>query len=109
MTPTYVLNGKTAAPEPDPAAWQRWMQAAPTDGSRVVAPSRIGAQLTVSTVFAGIDQGPSGSLGDPTPVLFETAVFKNGEQIHGDLYADWSAAKRGHAATVLKFGGAKPN
>lgn len=56
-----------------------------------------GGNIRVSTVFLAIDHG-HGFTGQP--VLFETMVFKNGEDIFCDRYATWDAAEKGHAKAV---------
>ncbi|ENZ81590.1 MULTISPECIES: hypothetical protein [Caulobacter] len=103
MTLTYILDGKTAKPEPNPATWEAWMRAALESGTRVVAKSRVNAQLTVSTVFAGLDQRLDESPSSPHPVLFETAVFKASELVRTEYHTDWSEAESAHAGLVAEL------
>lgn len=72
MTDKYVLdqNGNPR-PEPDLYKWGRWMQNA---DDRVVKLEEVGT-YSISTVFLGLDH----SFGGPTPVLWETMVFGEGE------------------------------
>lgn len=106
--PSFILDGKTAKPEPDPAAWDAWMRAALKDRTRVVARSRINPKVTVSTVFAGFDQRLDEDSPDhPQPVLFETAVFNAGEVARTEYHTDWDEAESAHAAIVAELGGGK--
>lgn len=60
----------------------------------------------VSTVWLGNDH--SFSLTGP-PIIFETMVFHDGDDIMQDRYATELAATAGHWATVEQFGGEDPN
>lgn len=51
----------------------------------------------VSTVFLGVDH----SFGDGPPILWETMVFKNGEEIYCNRYSSAKEARQGHQTAVL--------
>lgn len=90
----YILNGH----EPkltDATTWQRWMISA----DRIVARTVIDSNVTVSTVFVGLDLGS-----DPNqPLLFETEVMEAGvtsSDCRHVRYATWDEAERGHMQIV---------
>ena len=90
---TYVLDGKTPVPEPDLLTWTLWLAHA----DRCVALTEQG-DVSVSTVFLGLDHNHFG----PTPLLFETMVFradKSNETVH---YSTWEEAEKGHAEMVKR-------
>ena len=90
---TYVLDGKTPVPEPDLSTWVQWLGSA----DRCVALTEQG-DVSVSTVFLGLDHNISGS----QPLLFETMVFradKSNETVH---YSTWEEAEKGHAEMVKR-------
>ena len=49
--------------------------------------------IIVSTVFTGIDLG--------NEKLFETMIFRRGQNVHCERYSTWEAAKKGHNEIVL--------
>ncbi len=88
----YVLDHLGVAhPEPDLAAWGRWMES----HERHVASSNLG-EVWISTVFLGLDHahfsGP--------PVLFETMVFGGRHDLYGDRYHTRTEALLGHQRIV---------
>jgi len=52
-----------------------------------------------------MDQGSAGSPGFHRPVVFESAVFKNGDETDARVYASWDEALAGHAELVAALGG----
>ena len=96
----YTLQDRTPVAEPNASAWQAWMMAAQKDGSRIVSQTRIDAHISVSTVFAGMGQGPAGSPGIDRPMVFESAVFEDGQVRETYVYATWDEAQSGHAALI---------
>lgn len=105
VTLSYILEGATPVAEPDPQAWRTWMRAAQQDGRRIVAKTQINSRLSISTVFTGMDRGPAGSPGFDEPVLFETAIYEDGEVIDTRDYTSWDEAVTGHAERVAALGG----
>jgi hypothetical protein len=100
MTDTYILNGKTPVPEPDLMAWGLWM----TSANRQVARDHFGGsfvcgvqvpQVTVSTIFLGLDHG----FGNQRPVLFETMIFGDPFDQEMSRYCTWEEAEIGHKAS----------
>lgn len=70
-------------------AWGRWFE---VFSNRVVQQTKVGPDVTVSTVFLGIDHG----VGSGKCLLFETLVLgghRDGEQLR---YETLGEAKRGH-------------
>lgn len=101
---TYILD---EAGEPLPciglADWSRMFE----DPRRVVAQTVVG-QLTVSTVFLGLDHG----WGEGPPVLWETMIFDTHWRVAGDdyqeRYTSRAAALEGHRRAVIFAHGAVP-
>jgi hypothetical protein len=98
MTAYYVLKGKTAVLVSDPLTWARWFEGAGED--RFVAKT-AGAEVTVSTVFLGLDHRFSS---DGPPILFETLVFGGPHDGTMDRYSTWDEAERGHVAMLARIG-----
>lgn len=91
--PYYVLDDdKTPVQEPDVVRWSRWLHSADRHVALTTFTNSAGVEITVSTVFLGIDHafnmGP--------PVLFETLVF--GGALDGEMlrYVTWQDADAGH-------------
>jgi hypothetical protein len=89
----YILDGKTPVPEPDLLKWSEWF--ANADADRQVADT-VQGDVRVSTIFLGLDQNHFG----PTPLLFETMVFRAGKSAEMDRYSTWEEAEKGHAEMV---------
>ena len=93
----FVLDGGgNPVPEPDLMKYLEWWEESREKDLRRVAKDVFG-DVTVSTVFLGIDHGWHG-----VPVLFETMVFggvMDGEQ---DRYHTRAEALEGHAAVVKR-------
>lgn len=93
----YILDGKTPILEPDILKWAQWFEAAGDE--RVVRQTAISKEVSVSTVFLGLDE----SFGLGPTQLFETMIFggdRNGEHRR---YATWGEAVEGHNAIVALF------
>lgn len=89
MTDRYILDGKTAVPEPDLIKWAKWYEKA----DRLV--TRTG---DVSTVFLGLDH----AFGDGPVQLFETLVFGGPLADEMDRYSTWDEAEAGHQTMVQR-------
>lgn len=63
-----------------------------------VALTEMAPRVAVSTVFLGINH----SVGSGPPILFETMVFENGEEINMRRYATWQEAVAGHHKIVAE-------
>jgi hypothetical protein len=98
----WILRDRIAFPCEDVFEWARWLETA----DRRVARTDVDAEVSVSTVFLGIDHN---FFGDGEPLLFETMVF--GEEKVGMLlgraysyredlaqyrYSTWADAEQGH-------------
>ena len=92
----YVLDeaGRPVA-EPDLLRWARWFEK--SHRQRVLAHTKADSDVSVSTVFLGINHRFSGC---GSPVLWETMIF--GGPHDGDMwrYDSREAALAGHAAAV---------
>lgn len=100
MRPIYYILDDDNNPVPGETvvAWGRWL--AEDENRRVVAKTKIGAEIEVSTIFLGIDHG-FGFLDDAAPpILFETMVFGGPRDQEQWRYATWNEAKEGHEDAV---------
>jgi len=93
----YILKDKKAIPEPDMIKWAQWVSSADRIVKKDIANIKIGGksigQVTVSTVFLGIDH----SLGDnKEPLLFETMVFGGPLDGEMDRCSSYEAAEKMH-------------
>jgi hypothetical protein len=92
MNDHYILNAAgEPIPEPDVMRWARWFETA----DRHVARTELPNDVTVSTVFLGLDH----SFGRD-PQLFETMIFGGDLDQTQDRYATRQAAINGHAHYV---------
>lgn len=72
MADKYILNDKgEPIEENDLMKWARWFET----GDRKVAMSEING-MTVSTVFLGLNH----NFGEGEPILWETMLFKDGDE-----------------------------
>jgi hypothetical protein len=98
VTDKYILDGKTPIPEPDLLRWALWFEKA----DRVVAQTRTGSGILISTVFIGINH----RFGPGPPLLFETMAFDDYDEINAVVgleqrhYSTWAEAEEGHHQTV---------
>jgi hypothetical protein len=91
----YILIGQTPVPESDVLKWAEWFETA----DRVVAQTEIGASV-VSTVFMGLDHRRD----DGPPLLFETAIFTDGEPTgERRRCATWDQAEAQHRQVVTEI------
>lgn len=89
----YVLKDRSPVRVDDVQAWALEFDGA----SRVVAKdTKMGGDVSVSTVFLGIDQ----SFGDGPPLLFETMIFGGEHDGYQDRYSTWADAEAGHAKAL---------
>lgn len=90
----YILaeDGKTPVPQEDPMAWA--MARCTQPSWRVGLDSDPEGNITVSTVFLGLDHG----YGSPVPITFETLISRNDDDDVNVMarYATWEEAAHGH-------------
>ena len=84
----YILDGHTPVPLRDILYWSGWMQTT----SRRVARTEMAHDVSVSTVFLGLDH----AFGGGPPLLFETMVFGGPLDQEQVRYATWDEADAGH-------------
>jgi hypothetical protein len=98
MNKQYILVGHEPVPCEDPVVWGNQFR---DDKARRVAYDEDG-KTSVSTVFLGIDHRHGG---DGPPLLFETMIFKDGDEAYCMRYETWERAEAGHtAACLIAFG-----
>jgi len=87
----YILDGHTPVHAPSLEAWADWLATA----DRCVCQTAITPDITVSTVFLGLDHG----YGMGPPLLFETMACgsEDGYQVR---CSTWDEAEAWHAAVV---------
>ncbi len=92
----YGLDADHRVIETDQVTWSNQFE--PTN-DRHVGYTQITSEITVSTVFLGIDHRFTGK---GPPLLFETLVF--GSEMDGEMwrYTSWDDAEVGHAMAVKK-------
>lgn len=88
----YILVGRLPVPCPQMEQWAAWYATA----DRTVAKTQIGC-LWISTVFLGFDH----AFGDVEPMLFETMIFDEGEDIYQTRCETWSEAEAMHEVAVV--------
>lgn len=87
MSDKYILDGKTPVPCDDIFKWGTWFEA----GDRVVDRTERD-DVCVSTVFLALDH----SFGDGPPLLFETMVFRDGNDDECERCSTWEEAEAQH-------------
>ena len=92
----YILEGHIPVPCEDLMEWGDWFQKA----DRHVAETTIKPDVSVSTVFLGLDHNHAGN---GEPVLFETMVFGGENDQDMDRYSTWEEAVAGHKKMVKKI------
>jgi hypothetical protein len=75
--------------------WGRWFE----DANRIVGYTQITSEVSVSTVFLGVDHRFPGMPPGP-PIVFETLVFGGPLDGDGNRYTSWDDAETGHKAFV---------
>ena len=89
----YILRGKEPVACDDMHEWGRFFQNAE---ARRVAYDEVAPEITVSTVFLGLDH----QYGQGPPLLFETMVFGGPLDQEQDRYSTWDEAERGHKEMI---------
>src|SRR5216683_7480467 len=93
----YVLEGTVPVPLPnlDVKTMRSWSETA----YRCVARTDLTPEVEVTTVFLGVDQGPTL---DGPPLLFATGV--DGGPLEGEdgFYSTWPEAEQGHEAMCTR-------
>jgi hypothetical protein len=94
----YILDGKT------PVYIGNDLQAQNTVCAwKIAHPERVRLRfdevgsVQVLTIFEGWDHGASRSSMDQAPLLFQTTVFRDQDDLHKRRYSDYDAAMAGHA------------
>ena len=95
LTRHYILDADNHAVEVDMMTWAMWLE----DGNRRVGYTEITSQVTVSTVFVGLDHR---FFGNGPPILFETLVFGSPLDGDGARYSSYDDAEVGHRMMVAK-------
>lgn len=99
MLDKYILVNGQAVPEPDIRKWAVWFETA----ERQLALTRI-RDITISTVFLGIDQNHFGEGG--APALWETLVSGGPHnEEHITRYSNREDALAGHQKAMVTYGG----
>ena len=94
----FILDAEGCPLATDPETWARWYKSA----ERRVAVTGITDDVTVSTVFLGLDHRYVYETGDELPLLWETLVF--GGVLDGQMvrYETLGSAREGHDAMVVR-------
>ncbi len=91
----YILDNKEPVLVEDNTEgmtqWAEWLATA----DRSVNTTKINDDITVSTVFLGLDHGMGGE-----PLLFETMVFRNKSGCEMDRCSTWEGAEKMHDKMV---------
>ena len=88
----YILEGHDVVLVRDPKVWGKWMDK--TNGS--VNKTKKG-NISVSTVFLGIDHSYGTEQAGQKPILFETMIFGGLHDGYMERYCTWEEAEAGHA------------
>ncbi|MGH9903932.1 MAG: hypothetical protein ACRD68_19145 [Pyrinomonadaceae bacterium] len=88
----FILDGRKVIPCTEVGQWGHWFM----NAERHVGRTEVGPYV-VSTVFVGLDY----SFGESErPLVFETMVFEDKEEVEREFYATWEEAEAGHARMV---------
>ena len=93
MSEHYILEGHKPVTA-DLMTWAKWFEKA----NRHVAKTQITDDISVSTVFLGLDH----QFGEGPPLLFETMIFGGEFDEDMDRYETWEQAEEGHKRMVEK-------
>jgi hypothetical protein len=94
MSDKYILdNDNNPVPCDDTIEWGKFFE---NNDRRRVAATELGPDITISTVFLGLDH----RFGEGNPVLFETMVFGGEYDQYTERYCTWGEAERGHEQAV---------
>lgn len=91
----YVLDADNRPIEADFVTWAMWFE----NPNRHVAYTQVSSEITVSTVFLGLDHR---WFGEGPPIVFESLVFGGPLDGDGGRYASWDDAETGHKMLVAK-------
>lgn len=92
----YILDAEHQAAKVDLHVWAHWFE---NDANRRVAYTEINSEVTVSTVFLGLDH----NFGGGPPVLFETMIFGGPKDEEMWRYSTWDDAITNHEMIVKKM------
>lgn len=93
MMTHYILENREPVEVADILTWARWFETA----DRIVEQTTLSREVTVSTVFLGLDHR---FVGGGPPLLFETMVFGGKRDGAQWRYSTWDEAAAGHEAAV---------
>lgn len=96
-TDKYILDGHKPVIEKDLMKWAAWLE----DADRSVGKTEISKDVSVSTVFLGLDH----QFGEGPPLIFETMVFGGPLDQYEERYSTWEEAEAGHKRWVEKAKG----
>jgi hypothetical protein len=92
----YVLDSDNHVVEVDMLTWAMSLEGT---SNRVVDYTQITSEITVSTVFLGLDHR---FFGKGPPILFETIIFGGPLDGEGLRYSSYDDAEIGHRTFVAK-------
>jgi hypothetical protein len=102
MTNLYILQGKTAVPEPDVVKWLEWWRTA----NKLVMKTRVDTNELVITFFLAYNLGRDAAF---RPLVFETRVMGGHQDGVRSWYSTWEEAEAGHVRMVdLVMGDVSP-
>lgn len=94
MADYYLLEGKTPVKVADCLTWATSPKN--TAETRRVNLTKLDDEVTISTVFLGLDH----SWGGGPPLLFETMIFGGPHSDYQERYSTWDEAEEGHMKAV---------
>lgn len=97
MLEHYILDGKEPKKIDSLEEWAKWFEEAE---NRLIAVTNISPEITVSTIFLGLDHNWSKS---GPPVLFETMVFGYEDGDLTERTSTWDEAKSAHDRIVKEL------
>jgi hypothetical protein len=95
MADKYILDGHSAIPEEDLMTWANWFEKA----DRVVKKSKLSSDVTISTVFLGLNH----NFEEGEPLLFETLIFGGTRDGEMNRYSTWDEAVKDHERILKEF------
>lgn len=97
ITGKYTLDDEgNPVEEPDVLKWGKWFETA--NAKRFVANTEVG-DVRVSTIFLALDY----SFGGTVPILYESMVWVNGQDVASDRYETKRQALLGHQKLVATY------
>ncbi len=94
----YILEGHKAVLCNNLREWAKWNETA----NRRVVKTQISKDVTVSTIFLGLDYSFSDN---GEPLIFETMVFGGEHDGQMERYTTWEQSEKGHQKWVDKIKG----